>query len=62
MPIDPDQPADRVAYLISDARPVLTLTEPDLAAHLPPDTPTLIVRDLVDELRHDAVHRTAPPP
>ncbi|KHF43052.1 non-ribosomal peptide synthase/polyketide synthase [Saccharomonospora viridis] len=61
VPIDPDQPADRVAYLISDARPVLTLTEPDLAAHLPPDTPTLIVRDLVDE-SSATTPSTAPPP
>src|SRR5690606_39143267 len=37
------------------------LTAPDLAAHLPPDTPTLIVRDLVDE-SSATTPSTAPPP
>ncbi|NEB29775.1 amino acid adenylation domain-containing protein [Streptomyces sp. SID14446] len=52
LPIDPDSPADRIAYLIQDADPVLLLTTStthaarDLAPHLPrlhldtPDAPT----------------------
>ncbi|MEU0786335.1 amino acid adenylation domain-containing protein [Streptomyces sp. NPDC006173] len=41
LPIDPDSPADRIAYLIQDAAPVLLLTTTattaaqDLAPHLP---------------------------
>ncbi|NUS62644.1 MAG: amino acid adenylation domain-containing protein, partial [Saccharothrix sp.] len=42
LPIDPDYPADRVAYMVADAWPVLTLhTLPDLSAHpaTAPDVP-----------------------
>ncbi|SES14724.1 non-ribosomal peptide synthase domain TIGR01720/amino acid adenylation domain-containing protein [Lentzea xinjiangensis] len=30
VPIEPDQPADRVAFVLDDARPVLVLDDPDL--------------------------------
>ncbi|WP_249044250.1 non-ribosomal peptide synthase/polyketide synthase [Crossiella equi] len=34
LPVDPDQPEDRIAYLLGDAQPVLTLTElPDCSAY-----------------------------
>nr|APD71884.1 non-ribosomal peptide synthetase 6 [Streptomyces sp.] len=29
LPVDPDYPADRIAHMLSDARPVLVVTEPD---------------------------------
>ena len=32
VPIDPGYPADRVAYMVEDAKPVLTLTAESLAA------------------------------
>ncbi|QFZ24669.1 non-ribosomal peptide synthase/polyketide synthase [Saccharothrix syringae] len=44
LPIDPDYPADRVAYMVADAWPVLTLHQvPDLAA-LPATAPDVPVR------------------
>jgi amino acid adenylation domain-containing protein/non-ribosomal peptide synthase protein (TIGR01720 family) len=30
LPIDPDYPAERIAYLLDDARPAVVLTQPDL--------------------------------
>ncbi|MFG2984870.1 non-ribosomal peptide synthase/polyketide synthase [Streptomyces sp. NPDC048258] len=35
LPIDPDYPADRIAYMLEDARPVLLVTSGDLADRLP---------------------------
>ncbi|MET9671528.1 amino acid adenylation domain-containing protein [Streptomyces sp. NPDC006482] len=35
LPLDPDYPADRVAYMLSDAAPVLALTTDDTSASLP---------------------------
>ncbi|GAA1292609.1 non-ribosomal peptide synthetase [Saccharothrix xinjiangensis] len=44
LPIDPDYPADRVAYVVADAWPVLTLQKlPDLAG-LPATAPDVVVR------------------
>ncbi|TDC71920.1 amino acid adenylation domain-containing protein [Actinomadura sp. GC306] len=38
VPMDPDYPADRIAYMVEDARPVLTLGPGDLEAPGNPDT------------------------
>ncbi|QKW37354.1 amino acid adenylation domain-containing protein [Actinomadura sp. NAK00032] len=38
VPIDPDYPEDRIAYMVDDARPVLTLRPDDLDATGRPDT------------------------
>ncbi|WP_155385882.1 non-ribosomal peptide synthetase [Catellatospora paridis] len=35
LPLDPDYPADRIAYMVDDARPVCLVTTVDLAAVLP---------------------------
>ncbi|MFD9906701.1 amino acid adenylation domain-containing protein [Streptomyces sp. NPDC059063] len=35
VPVDPDYPADRIAYMLADAAPVAVLTSGDLAAQLP---------------------------
>ncbi|GAB1331530.1 hypothetical protein ACE1SV_58690 [Streptomyces sennicomposti] len=35
LPIDPGYPGERIQYMLQDARPVLTLTEPVDVAHLP---------------------------
>ncbi|WP_344328064.1 amino acid adenylation domain-containing protein, partial [Streptomyces macrosporus] len=46
VPIDPDYPADRIAYMLRDARPALTLTDGTTAARLSEafgDTKTLLV-------------------
>ncbi|WP_254407502.1 non-ribosomal peptide synthetase [Streptomyces sp. GMY02] len=34
LPIDPDYPAERISYVLSDARPLLVLTSTDLASRL----------------------------
>ncbi|MFE4646340.1 amino acid adenylation domain-containing protein, partial [Streptomyces sp. NPDC056730] len=41
LPVDPDYPADRIAYMLEDAAPVLLVTAGDLPARLPGDTPVL---------------------
>ncbi|MCX4830318.1 amino acid adenylation domain-containing protein [Streptomyces sp. NBC_01016] len=38
VPIDPEYPADRVAYMLTDAAPALLLTDRETAAGLPTDT------------------------
>ncbi|WP_229807971.1 amino acid adenylation domain-containing protein, partial [Actinomadura livida] len=38
VPMDPDYPADRIAYMVEDARPVLTIGPDDLDASGRPDT------------------------
>ncbi|MFE9068523.1 amino acid adenylation domain-containing protein [Streptomyces violaceusniger] len=35
LPIDPGYPAERIQYMLEDAKPVLTLTEPIDVSHLP---------------------------
>ncbi|HEY3502278.1 MAG TPA: amino acid adenylation domain-containing protein [Actinocatenispora sp.] len=44
LPVDPDHPADRIRYLLADARPALLVT--DSATDLPPtEVPRLLVDD-----------------
>ncbi|MGW2348910.1 non-ribosomal peptide synthase/polyketide synthase [Actinacidiphila glaucinigra] len=52
LPVDTDYPADRVAYMLTDAAPVCLLTTAEVAAELPGEVPTLIVDapDTVAEL------------
>ncbi|MFG2977291.1 amino acid adenylation domain-containing protein [Streptomyces sp. NPDC048331] len=38
LPVDPSLPADRIAYLLSDAEPVLLLADDEVAAALPAST------------------------
>ncbi|MER5975222.1 amino acid adenylation domain-containing protein [Streptomyces sp. NPDC001857] len=38
LPVDPSLPAERIAFMLSDAAPVLVLTTSDAAAGLPADT------------------------
>ncbi|MFD3514399.1 amino acid adenylation domain-containing protein [Streptomyces sp. NPDC058657] len=49
VPIDPEYPADRVAYMLADAAPVLLLTDQETAAALPastaPEVPRLVLDD-----------------
>ncbi|MFK4122966.1 amino acid adenylation domain-containing protein [Streptomyces longwoodensis] len=47
LPVDPDYPAARVAFMLADARPALLLTAKDTADRLPPtDVPVLLVDDV----------------
>ena len=69
LPIDPDYPADRITYMLTDAEPLLVLTSTDLASRLtdshPPhvavDDPrtTAALADLDDSDPTDAERRTA---
>ncbi|KOG43329.1 AMP-binding protein, partial [Streptomyces decoyicus] len=45
LPVDPDYPADRIAYLFSDARPTLLITDKDTAAGLPETGVTTLTTD-----------------
>jgi nonribosomal peptide synthetase DhbF len=47
LPIDPDYPADRIAFMLEDARPVTVLTSTELAAIVPTGT-DLLVLDTVE--------------
>ncbi|MEU5775093.1 non-ribosomal peptide synthase/polyketide synthase [Streptomyces venezuelae] len=70
LPVDPAYPADRIAYMLGDAAPALTLTTGDLAAALPPGTAHLDPAtadvsgyaddDLTDADRRAPLHRTHP--
>ncbi|GAB3742807.1 hypothetical protein GCM10027598_75190 [Amycolatopsis oliviviridis] len=60
LPLDPDHPADRLAAMLSDARPKAILTEPELLESLPrTEIETLALCALVTEDRqaHDLTDR-----
>ncbi|GAA3887063.1 non-ribosomal peptide synthetase [Saccharothrix violaceirubra] len=44
LPVDPDYPADRIAFMLADARPLLVVDGPVDVAHLPADDPRVAVR------------------
>ncbi|MBW8485474.1 non-ribosomal peptide synthetase [Actinomadura parmotrematis] len=50
VPVDPDYPADRIAYMLDDARPTLAITTTDAGTALPEGLP----RVLLDEGEHSA--------
>ncbi|MBB4222732.1 non-ribosomal peptide synthetase [Variovorax guangxiensis] len=43
LPVDPDFPQDRIAFMLGDARPACLVTTEALAESLPVDTPTLLL-------------------
>ncbi|MFJ2746348.1 amino acid adenylation domain-containing protein, partial [Streptomyces sp. NPDC087440] len=45
LPVDPEYPADRIAYMLDDARPVCVLTSADTMDLLPGDLPALVLDD-----------------
>ncbi|GHH36564.1 amino acid adenylation domain-containing protein [Streptomyces umbrinus] len=45
LPIDPDYPADRITYMLADARPLLVLTSTDLASRLTDGHPPHVAVD-----------------
>ncbi|MFE9635253.1 amino acid adenylation domain-containing protein [Streptomyces sp. NPDC006463] len=58
LPVDPAYPADRIAYMLDDARPVLVLASGATAGRLPEGTGPV----LLDELDLGGLSDTAPPP
>ncbi|WP_331730044.1 amino acid adenylation domain-containing protein [Streptomyces sp. NBC_00073] len=49
VPVDPEYPADRIAYMLADAEPVLVLTDAATAALLPQDDASIAKRVLLNE-------------
>ncbi|KOU27367.1 hypothetical protein ADK52_08610, partial [Streptomyces sp. WM6372] len=49
VPVDPEYPADRIAYMLADAEPVLVLTDAATAALLPQDDAVTAKRLLLNE-------------
>ncbi|MGW0771988.1 amino acid adenylation domain-containing protein, partial [Streptomyces sp. NPDC002676] len=45
LPVDPEYPADRIAYMLDDARPVCVLTTTDTLHLLPESLPAVVVDD-----------------
>ncbi|MEU6124743.1 amino acid adenylation domain-containing protein, partial [Streptomyces sp. NPDC047123] len=70
LPVDPAYPADRIAYMLGDASPALTLTTSGLASALPPGTAHLALdtadvsglpaHDVTDAERRTPLRRTHP--
>ncbi|MEU7816011.1 amino acid adenylation domain-containing protein, partial [Pseudonocardia sp. NPDC049154] len=58
LPLDVDYPAERLEYMIDDARPVATLTSADVAHRLPRNAPATI---RADEDSHEVGDLPAPP-
>ncbi|MFF7521834.1 amino acid adenylation domain-containing protein [Streptomyces pseudovenezuelae] len=55
LPLDPAYPADRLAYIVDDARPVLVLADAETTGTLPEGTPILIVgEEMTDHQTLDA--------
>nr|WP_009948742.1 non-ribosomal peptide synthetase [Saccharopolyspora erythraea] len=57
LPVDPDYPAERIAFMLADARPALVLTTGEIAAGLPSAEATVA---LVEELASDESDVDAP--
>ncbi|MGW2052262.1 amino acid adenylation domain-containing protein, partial [Streptomyces sp. NPDC001858] len=49
VPVDPEYPSDRIAYMLQDAQPVLVITDTDTARNLPPESTTRVGRVVLDE-------------
>ncbi|MGW4980233.1 non-ribosomal peptide synthase/polyketide synthase [Streptomyces mirabilis] len=58
LPVDTDYPADRIAYMLADARPVCLVTTAEIAPDLPPDIDPLVLDapDTVAELAAYPAH------
>ncbi|WP_020722882.1 non-ribosomal peptide synthetase [Actinomadura atramentaria] len=48
VPVDPDYPADRIAYMLADAAPALAVTVPGADAALPDGLPRVLLTDAGD--------------
>nr|UTS84107.1 NRPS [Streptomyces sp.] len=58
LPIDPDYPADRIAYMLTDAAPTTVITTTNITHHLPAiqETPHLLLDNLQPELAKHSSH------
>ncbi|MFI1762847.1 amino acid adenylation domain-containing protein [Streptomyces sp. NPDC020800] len=62
LPVDPDYPAERIRFMLSDARPALLLTTTSTAAALPGELPVpLLVLDTDDTADRLAAEPGTPP-
>ncbi|MEZ0027601.1 amino acid adenylation domain-containing protein, partial [Kitasatospora sp. MAP12-22] len=59
LPVDPEYPADRIAYMLDDAAPALVLTVSAVADQLPPGDRTVVVLDRAGVLAELAVQSEA---
>ncbi|MET7677545.1 AMP-binding protein, partial [Streptomyces seoulensis] len=60
LPVDTDYPADRIAYMLDDARPVCLVTTAEMLPDLPPGTDPLVL-DAPETLAELAAHPTHDP-
>ncbi|SAL39736.1 non-ribosomal peptide synthetase [Caballeronia telluris] len=61
LPIDPDYPAERIAYLLGDAKPAVVLTEPHVRPRVEAATPREDVRVFnIDDLMRSGATLDAP--
>ncbi|TGN75548.1 amino acid adenylation domain-containing protein [Streptomyces bauhiniae] len=60
LPVDTDYPADRIAYMLDDARPVCLVTTAEMLPDLPPGTDPLLL-DALQTLAELAEHPTHDP-
>ena len=59
LPLDPDYPQDRLAYMLADSQAPLLLTHSALSPHLPPNHPSLLFLDTLADTLH--TYPTTPP-
>ncbi|MBM7775499.1 amino acid adenylation domain-containing protein [Actinokineospora baliensis] len=61
LPVDPGQPAARIAYYLGDAGANLVLTKSNVLNRLPAERPrTVVVEDIADELAAAPAHNPGP--
>ncbi|MFF0742920.1 amino acid adenylation domain-containing protein [Streptomyces sp. NPDC004111] len=53
VPVDPDLPAGRIGYILSDARPAMVVSTAERADGLPPGGPPVVLLDDVPDVPHD---------
>ncbi|WP_158887314.1 non-ribosomal peptide synthetase [Amycolatopsis anabasis] len=59
LPVDPDYPAERIAFMLADATPVVLLTTTAVAGALPDGTPRILLDELGLEDRPPIAHSPA---
>ncbi len=55
LPVDPDYPAERIAFMLDDSRPALAVTVRELAERLPAGIPRLVLDE--EGTRADSTRR-----
>ncbi|MFF3483050.1 amino acid adenylation domain-containing protein [Streptomyces sp. NPDC002701] len=62
LPVDTDYPADRISYMLADARPACLLTTAEVAEDIPPcEGMDVVVLDAPDTVRELTEHEPSPP-